>query len=230
MAEIEKSKEIPKRIYKKKIRKSPGVTFVNRDKNDNEDDEIDDKENKEEQEKSEERRDAMKKNLEDQLEKKRNDFLDTLLPYANELNIDDKVVDEVFNQLADSLVDAIDKTTDDKDGKKEIKADDLSFEVVTKEKLKSWLEKHGDEISNTDDMKFKVVLLDKNGKKYEASNSDADVDKIVDFLKEYSTDNTNVQDISKIKEKKEEEEKIEEVGNEPEDKKDEQDKINRDEL
>jgi len=233
MAEIEKSKEIPKKIYRKKIRKSPGVTFINRDKINN--DKIDDKENKEKQEKSEEKRNAMKKNLEDQLEKKRDDFLDALLPYANELNIDDKVVDEVFNQLADSLVDAIDKTTDNKDGEEEIKADDLSFEVITKEKLKSWLEKHGDKISNTDDMKFEVVLLDKNGKKYEVSNSDTDVDKIMDFLKEYSTDNTNVQDISKIKEKKEEEEKVEEVGYEPEDKKDEtsntkQDKRNRDEL
>jgi hypothetical protein len=233
MAEIEKSKEHPKKIYQRKVKKHTGVTYIKKDENDK----ADETKNSEEQKKSEEKRDAIKKNLEDQLEKKRSEFLDTLLPYANELNLDDKVVDKVLNELADSLADAIDKTTDNKDGKVEVKGDDLSFEVVTKEKLKSWLEKRKDKISNADDVKFEVVLLDKNGKRYEVSNSDTDVENIMDFIKEFGTENTNTEDLTKIneKEKKEKklvEENIEEIGNEKEDNDNEksnkkQDKINK---
>lgn len=205
MAEIERSKEKPKKIYKRKNRKHQGVTFINiKDKkknNDDDDKESKDKNDENDQESKEknEKRDALKKSLEDQLEKKRSEFLDALLPYANELkDIDDKVVDEVLNQLADSLADAIDKNSDkDSDGDTDakIKAANLDFQVVTKEKLQSWLEKNEDKISSSDDMKFEVVLLDKDGKKYEVSNSDTDVDSIMDFLKEFSTDNTGLNDI-----------------------------------
>jgi len=242
MAEIERSKDIPKKIYKRKGKKRTGVTFVDQDdinsdnnNSDNKEGVDEDKEKNQEENVAEEKREAIKKSLEDQIEKKRNDFMDALLPYANELkDVDDKVVDEVLNQLADSLADAIDGDTG-KDVKAEVA--DLEFEVVTKEKLKSWLEKHEDKISSTDDMKFEVILLDKNGKKYEVSNSDTDVDEIMDFLKGFSTDATGKIDLSDLKDelKKKAQEKIEELGGE-EDKKEEskkeetKEKINKDEL
>ncbi|OUM56523.1 hypothetical protein PIROE2DRAFT_18838, partial [Piromyces sp. E2] len=212
MAEIEKSKEMPKKIYKRKGKKRQGVTFINKDNiNANKED---DEELTEEEKAAEEKREALKKSLEDQLGKKRKDFIDALLPYANELkDVDEKVVDEVFNQLADNLVDAVDKNTDE-----DVKAKvaDLDFEVVTKEKLKAWLEKNKEKISGKGDMKFEVVLLDKNGKRYEVSNSDTDVDNIMDFLKEYSSGSTKSINLSDLKEelKKKAEETVEEVGNE----------------
>jgi len=230
MAEIERSKEKPKKIYKKKNKKYQGVTFVKKDRknidDDNDKEKNDNKDKEEDQETKEknEKRDALKKSLEDQLEKKRGEFLDALLPYANELkDIDDKVVDEVLNQLADSLVDAIDNSADkDSETKAKIKAENLDFQVITKEKLQSWLEKNEDKISSSDDMKFEVVLLDKDGKRYEVSSSDTDVENIMDFLKEFSTDNTGLNDILNFKDEKEKEkvkdneESIEEIGIEDE--------------
>jgi len=197
MAEIERSKEKPKKIYKKKNKKRQGYTLVEKNGKENDNDES--KENEDGEEDKTDNRESIKKSLEDQLEKKRNDFLEALLPYANELkDVDEKVVDDVLNQLADTLADAIDKNSD-KDGNKKTEVADLDFEVVTKEKLKSWLEKHEDKISSTDNMKFEVVLLDKNGKRYEVSNSDTDVENIMDFLKEFSTHNSG--DIPNLKEK-----------------------------
>ncbi|ORX61091.1 hypothetical protein BCR36DRAFT_365674 [Piromyces finnis] len=236
MAEIEKSKEIPKRIYKRKGKKRTGVTFI---KDNSENEEINEDKKKEENEglsqeekDAEEKRESIKKSLEDQLEQKRNDFLDALLPYANELK--DVDVDDVLNKLADSLVNAIDDNTDENT---EAKVTDFDFEVVTKEKLKSWLEKNEDKISGSDDMKFEVVLLDKNGKKYEVSNSDTDVDNIMDFLKEFSSETKGNINLAEIKEelKKKAQEKIEELNREEEAKKEEenssnQEKINKDEL
>jgi len=199
MAEIERSKENPKKIYKRKHKKRPGVTFIDKIGKDNEDDNNDDEIDDEKIKEANEKREAIKKSLEEQLEKKRNDLLDALLPFANELrDVDDKVVDDVLNQLADSLADAIDDDSDE-DGK--TKVADVDFEVVTKEKLKSWLEKHEDKLSSSDDMKFEVILLDKNGRRYEVSNSDTDVEKIMDFLKEYSSDGNDFQDMPNLKDK-----------------------------
>jgi len=199
MAEIERSKENPKKIYKRKHKKRPGVTFIDKIGKDNEDDNNDDEIDDEKIKEANEKREAIKKSLEEQLEKKRNDLLDALLPFANELrDVDDKVVDDVLNQLADSLADAIDDDSDE-DGK--AKVADVDFEVVTKEKLKSWLEKHEDKLSSSDDMKFEVILLDKNGRRYEVSNSDTDVEKIMDFLKEYSSDGNDFQDMPNLKDK-----------------------------
>jgi len=235
MAEIERSKEKPKKIYKRKNRRHQGVTFIRKDKKNIDDDDKEKKndkdkdDNDQETKEKNEKRDALKRSLEDQLEKKRGEFLDALLPYANELkDVDDKVVDEVLNQLADSLANAIDDATDkDNDNTDaKVKAANLDFQVITKEKLQSWLEKNEDKISTSDDMKFEVVLLDKDGKRYEVSNSDTDVESIMDFLKEFSTDNNALNDILNLSEKKDEKEKkkeesIEEIGMEDEENDDE---------
>jgi len=242
MAEIEKSKELPKKIYKRKAKKRPGVTFITKDninaKNSDDNKEDNNKEKTEEEKAAEEKREAFKKSLEDQLEKKRSEFIDALLPYANELkDVDEKVVDDVLNQLADSLADAIDEGTD---SNAKAKVADVDFEVVTKEKLKAWLEKNEEKISSKDDMKFEVVLLDKNGKRYEVSNSDTDVDNIMDFLKGFSSDSTKTVNLADLKEelKKKAQENVEEVGGEEngkeetkkEDSTSNQEKKNKDEL